>query len=256
MEIVGLEQVSVWRSTPQGRRALLREVDWQVRGGEHWAVLGPNGAGKTTLLRVLSAQMRPSDGVARVLGRRLGRYPLARLRREIGLVEPHLARRFYPEQTVLEVVLTGFAGTVLLVEDVDASQVEDARELLALVEASNLAARSFATCSEGERARVLLARALVMASVLLVLDEPTAGLDVAGRLMLVDALARTAAARPGLTTVTVTHDVGHLPPQTTHVLFLRDGAVVAAGALEDAMTAANLADCFGIPRDAAERALG
>src|SRR5262249_30444724 len=183
----------VWRSTPGGRRALLREIDWEVRGGEHWAVLGPNGAGKTTLLRVLSAQMRPSDGVARVLGRRLGRYPLARLRREIGLVEPHLARRFYPEQSVLEVVLTGFAGTVLLVEDVDAAQLASARELLALVDASSLAPRAFATCSEGERARVLLARALVTAGSLLVLDEPTAGLDVAGRLMLVDALARTAA---------------------------------------------------------------
>src|SRR5262249_28429608 len=150
-----------------------------------------------------------SDGVARVLGRRLGRYPLARLRREIGLVEPHLAPRFYPEQTVLEVVLTGVAGTVLLVEEGDGAQGGSARELPALVHASTLATRAFATCSEGERARVLLARALVTAGSLLVLDEPTAGLDVAGRLMFVDALARTAAARPGLTTVTVTHDVGH-----------------------------------------------
>jgi iron complex transport system ATP-binding protein len=74
--------------------------------------------------------------------------------------------------------------------------------------------------------------------------------------MLVDALARTAAARPGLTTITVTHDVDSLPPQTTHVLFLRNGAAVAAGPLAETMTAANLSACFGIPLEVAERALG
>jgi iron complex transport system ATP-binding protein len=255
LEVVGLERVSVWRSTPQGRRALVDAVDWRIEDGEHWAVLGPNGAGKTTLLRVVSAQMRPSDGVARVLGRRLGRFPLAQLRREIGLVEPHLGRRFHADQSVLQVVLTGYAGTVLLVEDVDAEQVEHARGLLALVDVAGLERRAFATCSEGERARVLLARALATSHALLVLDEPTSGLDVAGRLMLVDALARTAAARPGLATVTVTHDVHALPAQTTHVLFLRDGAVVAAGPRAGAMTAANLAACFGVPLEAAARAL-
>jgi iron complex transport system ATP-binding protein len=256
VEVVGLEQVSVWRGTPQGRRELLRGLDWEVRGGEHWAVLGPNGAGKTTLVRIVSAQTRPSAGVARVLGRRLGRFPLATLRREIGLVEPHLARRFYPQQTVLQVVLTGFAGTVLLVEEVEARQVERARELLALVGASSLERRAFATCSEGERARVLLGRAIAASGSLLVLDEPSAGLDLGGRLMLVDALARAAVAHPDLTTVTVTHDVGTLPPQTTHVLFLRGGAIVAAGPIAETMTPANIADTFDLPEEIAALALG
>jgi iron complex transport system ATP-binding protein len=255
LEVVGLERVSVWRSTPHGRRALLHEVDWQVRAGEHWSVLGPNGAGKTTLVRVISAEMRPSDGVARVLGGRLGRVPLADLRRRIGVVEPQLARRFYPDQSVLQVVLTGFAGTVLLVEDVDRGRLEHARGLLEFVGAAALAGRRFATCSEGERARILLARALVVEAPLLVLDEPTAGLDVGGRLMLEDALARAAASRPELTTVTVTHDLGALSPQTTHVLFLREGAVVAAGPVADAVTPANVADCFRVPREVAARVL-
>src|SRR5262249_57100686 len=127
----------------------------------------------------------------------------------------------------------------LLVEEVDGGQVERARELLALVGASALEQRAFATCSEGERARVLLARALAAAGSLLVLDEPSAGLDLGGRLMLVDALARAAAAHPGLTTVTVTHDVGTLPPHTTHVPFLRDRAVVAPRPLEGGMTGAH-----------------
>jgi iron complex transport system ATP-binding protein len=236
------------------RRLLVHDVDWQVERGERWAVLGPNGAGKTTLMRVVSAQMRPSSGVARVLGKQLGRVPLATLRPEIGVVEPNLARRFYPEQTVLEVVLTGLAGSVLLVEDVGPAQSARAVALLELVDAAPLAGRAFSTCSEGERARALLARALVADAALLVLDEPTAGLDVPGKLMLVDALDRAVAARPELTTVTVTHDVDALPPRTTHALLLRDGAVVAAGPLAEAMTAASLATCFGVPLEVAARA--
>ena len=95
----------------------------------------------------------------------------------------------------------------------------------------SVADRAFVTCSEGERARILLARALVADAPLLVLDEPTAGLDMPGRLMLLHALGETLSARPGLTTITVTHDLGSLPPGTTHALLLRDGAVVAAGPL-------------------------
>ena len=251
MEAVGLERVSVWRSTSRGRKDILREVDWTVASGERWVVLGPNGAGKSTLLRMISARMRPSSGVARILGRQVGRYPLAQLHREIGLVDPALGRRFYPDQRAVDVVETGMAGTILLVEEADERR---AREELALVGAAGLADRAFVTCSEGERARILLARALVADAPLLVLDEPTAGLDLPGRLMLLHALAETLRARPGLTTITVTHDLHSLPPGTTHALMLRDAAVVAAGPLGSTLTAANVAACFDVPLNVAERA--
>jgi iron complex transport system ATP-binding protein len=250
LEAVGLEQVSVWRSGPHGRKEILREVDWTVARGEHWVVLGPNGSGKSTMLRVVAARMRPSSGVARILGHQLGRFPLARLHPEIGLVDPALGRRFYPTQTALDVVETGAAGTVLLVDGADESR---AREVLALVGAAELAGRTFVTCSEGERARILLARALVADAALLVLDEPTAGLDLPGRLMLLHALAEALAARPGLTTVTVTHDLHALPPETTHALLLNGGRVVAAGGLDATLTAENLAACFELPLDVARR---
>ena len=225
-------------------------VDLSVGAGERVAVLGPNGAGKTTLVRIASAQMRPSGGVARVLGRQLGRYPLAELRREIGVVDPLLARRFYPDQTALEVVETGHAGTVLLVEDPDAVR---AREALGLVGAAALADRTFVTCSEGERARILLARTLVADAALLILDEPTAGLDLPGRLMLAHALTGVLGAKPELTTITVTHELDALPHETTHVLMLAAGRVVAAGELADTLTAENVASCFDVPLEVARR---
>jgi iron complex transport system ATP-binding protein len=250
LEAVGLEQVSVWRSTAQGRTDLLREIDWRVGQREHWVVLGPNGAGKTTLIRIASARARPSHGVARVLGRQLGRFPLAQLRREIGVVEPMLARRFYPDQRAVDVVMTGHGGTILLVEEADESSARDA---LAVVGAAELAERLFVTCSEGERARILLARALVADAKLLILDEPTAGLDLPGRLLLLHALEEALSARPELTTITVTHELEALPPRTTHALLLRQGAIVGSGPIEETLSARSVAECFDLPLEVAER---
>ena len=241
--MIRFEGVAVRR----GGRTILGAVDWTVEPDEHWGVAGPNGAGKTTLLRVVSAQMRPSEGTADVLGRRLGRTPLHELRARIGLVEPALARRFYPQQRAIDVVLTGAHGTILPDQEILAPTVERARELLAETGASSLEQRLFASCSEGERARILLARALLTDAALLVLDEPAAGLDLPGRELLLGALDRAIAGRPGLATVTVTHHLEELPAATTHALLLREGRVVAAGPVEEALTDARLSACFGLP---------
>jgi iron complex transport system ATP-binding protein len=237
---IAFEQVTVQRSG----RAILDAVDWSVAAGEHWAVLGPNGAGKTTLLRVASAQMRPSRGRAAVLGGVLGRVSMPELRRRIGLVEPAFGRRFYPVQTALEVVCSGFGGTIL---PEDGADVARAGELLDAVGAGALAGRAFASCSEGERARILLARALATEADLLVLDEPAAGLDLPGRELLLRAFDESVRARPELTTVTATHHLEELSPRTTHALLLRDARVVAAGPLRAVLHDEPLSACFGLP---------
>jgi iron complex transport system ATP-binding protein len=244
LDVLDLEHVGVRR----GGNAILENVDWRVRRGEHWVVVGPNGGGKTTLVRIASAQLRPSDGVVRVLGRQLGRYPLSELRRRIGYVDPLLARRFRFEQTARDVVETGLGGTILNVDRADEPRV---RRQLELVGAAELADRRFASCSEGERARILLARALVADAALLVLDEPTAGLDVAGRLLFLHVLGAAIASRPELSTVIVTHELDALPPQTSHVLMLRCGRVLTRGERAETLTAENVAACFDLPLEAA-----
>ena len=168
------------------------------------------------------------------------------LRRRIGLVEPAFGRRFYPEQRALDVVLSGISGSILLPDALSAGDVAAARALLDDVGAGPLAERTFTSCSEGERARILLARALIASAPLLVLDEPAAGLDLGGRELLLGAFARAVAARPELTTLTVTHHIEELAPATTHALLLRDGHVVAAGPIGEAVTDATLSDCFGL----------
>jgi iron complex transport system ATP-binding protein len=250
--VVELEGVAVTVTTAGRRRTLLEPLDWRVEAGEHWAIVGPNGAGKTTLLRVASAQRRPSAGTAKVAGGQLGKIPLQELRRKIGFLEPALGRRFHPEQRALDVVVGGATATI----GVDAAgpqEIARADAALAAAGVGGVRLRPFATCSEGERTRILLARALMVDADLLVLDEPAAALDVAGRELLLAALDRAQRARPGLATLTVTHRLEELPATTTHALLLRDGSVVARGPLAEAVTDETLSTCFGLPlRVAAE----
>src|SRR4051812_20919121 len=140
---VRLEDVTVFRHAGDERSLLLANVDWTVRRGERWAVLGPNGAGKTTMLKIASARMHPSTGGAVVVGRRLGRTPIPRLRSRIAVVERTLAQQFFPTLTVHEVVLTGLTGTTsLLADEIAAAGVERATDLLADVGLAHLAGRS------------------------------------------------------------------------------------------------------------------
>jgi iron complex transport system ATP-binding protein len=237
---VRFEAVTLRRSG----KTILDGIDWRVGRGEHWALLGPNGAGKTTALRIASAQLRPTSGGAWVLGGRLGGVSMPALRRRVGVVEPALGRRFYPVQTARDVVASGFAGTILPEEDVDLARAD---ALLADVGAAALASRLFSTCSEGERARILLARALATEAELLVLDEPAAGLDLPGRELLLRAFDEAVEARKELTTLSATHHVEELSPRTTHALLMRSGGVVAAGPLDESLTDATLTACFGLP---------
>jgi iron complex transport system ATP-binding protein len=244
---VRFENVRLWRTTQGVRKAILDGIDWEAGAGEHWGIVGPNGAGKTTLLRIASAQLRPSDGAAWVLGGRLGTVPLHDLRRRVGLVEPALGRRFYPEQRAIDVVLSGLSGSILLAEELPPGAVEQATAMLEGVGAGPLATRLFASCSEGERARIMLARGLVGESPLLALDEPAAGLDLAGRELLLEAFERAVAERPGLTSLTVTHHIEELPAAVSHALLLRDGRIVAAGPIGEALTGETLSECYGLP---------
>jgi iron complex transport system ATP-binding protein len=245
--VVDLAAVIVWRSAHGVRRTILDDVDWRVRRGEHWGVVGPNGAGKSTLLRIASAQMIPSRGRATILGGELGKVVMPELRRRIGVVEPAIARRVYPHHRLLDIVAAGAAGKTALTSEAGPREYEQARRLLDVVGVASLVERTFASCSEGERARVLLARSLMPDAPLLVLDEPAAGLDVGGRELLLTALDDVARQRPGLTTVTVTHYVEELPATTSHLLLLRDGRVGAAGPIDEVANDEAFSECFDTP---------
>ncbi|MEU8249461.1 ATP-binding cassette domain-containing protein [Nonomuraea sp. NPDC048916] len=247
MHVVELEGVGV----RVVGKALLSDVDWQVEYGEHWVILGPNGAGKTTLLSLAAAVRHPTEGTVSVLGHRLGRVDVRSLRRHIGLVAS--SQRLIDEELLEEegatahtVVLTGHTGTSAPLWDrYGDAEHERALRLLADLGCKDLADRPFRVCSQGERARIRVARSLMPDPAVLLLDEPFAGLDLPAREDLIAAVEDLAATRPVLTTITVTHHLEEVPSTTTHAMLMCDARVLAAGPVADVLTPSNLSDCFG-----------
>lgn len=240
--LLDFRQVSLRR----GGNVLVGPVDWAVELDERWVIVGPNGAGKTSLLRIAAAAEHPSSGVAFVLGERLGRVDVTELRSRIGLSSSVLAQRIPTDEVVRDLVVS--AGYAVLgrwrerYEDVDYQRAIDMLESLG---AEHLADRTYGTLSEGERKRVLIARALMTDPELLLLDEPAAGLDLGGREELVARLADLAADPDAPALVLVTHHVEEIPPGFSHCMLLSEAEVVAAGLLSDVLTAENLSTAFG-----------
>ncbi|MGH8870260.1 MAG: ABC transporter ATP-binding protein [Actinomycetes bacterium] len=233
---------------------LLDGVDWAVTEGDRWVVLGPNGAGKTTLLQVASANLHPTAGQAWVLGERMGAVDVFDLRPRVGLTSATLADRVPARELVENVVLTAsYAVVGRHREAYDLFDQTRAEILLRQMGIADLRHRRFGTLSEGERKRTQVARALMTDPELLLLDEPAAGLDLAGREDLLRRLGILANDLQAPAMVLVTHHVEEIPPGFTHVLLLRDGRVIAQGPLESALTTQTLSLCFGLPLDLDQR---
>lgn len=228
-------------------RDLLDGVDWTVEPRSSWVVLGPNGSGKTSLVRIASLYEHPSRGRVRVLGEELGRCDVRSLRRRVSLVSAALADQVRPQLDALDVVVCAkHAALEPWWHRYEPEDRERARELLAGSGVGHAAGRPFGSLSSGERQRVLLARALMSEPGLVLLDEPSAGLDLRGREDLtdrLDALARDPAAPP---VVLVTHHVEEIPRSFTHVLLIAGGRILRTGELPGSLDAGVLSSCFGI----------
>lgn len=226
---------------------ILREVRWTIRAGEHWVLLGPNGSGKTSLLRILAAYEWPSQGEVEVLGEKFGRSDLRELRKRIGLVCAELLPRFPGWDDARSIVLSGIDAAIGRSRKFSAEEEGQALAALDALGAGYIARRPFGALSEGERQRVLIARAFLPAPPLLILDEPCEGLDPLARERLLEDLARFAE-RPGAPTmVLVTHHLEEIPRFVSHGMLLASGAVVAAGRVEEVVTDAHLSRAFGVP---------
>ncbi len=223
-------------------------IDWVVEAQERWAVLGPNGSGKTTMFQLASGYLHPTRGTVEILGRRLGRVDVRQLRQRIGLVSAAVAKMLVPSLTAAEVVVSAAHGALEpWWHSYSDEEQERARRLLELAGFGAIAGRPFGVLSEGERQQVLLARSLMAEPELILLDEPAAGLDVGGRERLVGRLGALAADHAAPPLVMITHHVEEIPAGFSHVLLLREGRVVAAGPIADALCAEALSAAFGLP---------
>ncbi|AXL12337.1 ABC transporter ATP-binding protein [Microbacterium foliorum] len=229
-------------------RDIIDHVTWQVDDDQRWVILGPNGAGKTTLLQLADTLMHPTSGTVTVLGETLGRTDVFELRPRIGFASSAMAKRVPRDETVLNTVLTA-AFSVLGRWNEGYEDIDERRALRVLADwrLDHLAERTFGTLSDGEQKRVQIARAVMTDPELLLLDEPTASLDLGSREELLALLSGYASSPTTPAMLMVTHHVEEIPVGFTHVLLMREGRIVAAGPIAETLTADALSEAFGMP---------
>ncbi len=230
-----------------GTRATVDNVSITVQPQDRWVILGPNGCGKTTLLRVMSLYLHPSQGDVRINGQALGTFDIRPVRPRLAYVSASLASELRPALTALEIVMSAKNGALeVWWHEYDEADKHKARECLARMGVAQHADTPLGALSSGEQQRVLLSRALMTNPIAILLDEPSARLDLGGREQLVQILDEFSRENQTLPSVVVTHHVDEIPASTTHCALMRDGVLIASGPLNETLTSENLTATFGM----------
>ena len=228
-------------------RIVVKGVSVNVEQGEIVGLLGPNGAGKSTLFGLCSTQIHPTTGSVSILGERLGAVDVFELRTRIGFMGSTLVPQFPEDEKVIDVVLTAaYAVLGRWQESYELWDESRAQGLLTTIGVRELAERKFATLSEGEKKRTLIARALMADPELLLLDEPASGLDLGGREDLLRRFDNLALDPLAPSTVIITHHIEEIPAGSTHGLLLKGGSIVASGPIAEVITSENLTRGYDI----------
>ncbi len=236
----------------RGSAITVNGLSCQLRRGELTALLGPNGCGKTTFARcLLGLSFFGPEGSLSVLGHKLGECDMRSLRKKIGLVSPTngpegqaMGCSCDAELSALEAVCTGFFGTIGLYEVPTESQRAHAMRLLENCGLGHRAKVALFALSSGEQRKCLIARALAQQPELLILDEPTAGLDLRAREQVLATVEKILAAPDPPAILMITHHLEELTRSTLHVILMRQGSVLAQGAPDAVLTPENLSSAF------------
>lgn len=228
----------------RGERHILNDVNVHINPGEHWVLLGRNGSGKTTLLEMMNGYEFPSRGTVDVLGNRYGQCDVREVRKRIGYISQSLMEKLNLSDPVIEVVATGEYAYLRFYQEIPQEVLDRAVVMLERVRIPHLAHQTLGSLSQGERKKVMLARALMMKPSLLVLDEPAAGLDLYERerfLRDVNELSKQ-----DITVVYVTHHIEEIIPLITHVAIIEQGELIAAGPKKEVLTPENIRRAFDV----------
>ena len=239
--MIRLEQLTLRRD----ERNILSGVDLEMKDGEHWVILGKNGSGKTTLLEMMTGYMFPTSGTVDVLGNRYGQCDVREVRKRIGYISQSLIEKLTLTDTVWEVVATGAYAFLRFYQTIPDDIKQQSLDLLDSMGIGRLAHQQLGTISQGERKKVLLARALMGKPELLVLDEPCAGLDLYEREKFLTELNRLSADK--LMAIYVTHHIEEITPLFTHVALIHDGKVAASGPKAEVLRGEVLSAAYDLP---------
>jgi len=231
----------------RGPTRILDGLNWVVLPGEHWVILGANGSGKTSVLSALTGYFTPTSGSIHLLGEEFGASDWRELRCAVGIVSSSLRQLMHDEDCALEVVAGGEEAQIGHWGKIPPARRAAAMKALERAEAKHIALRAWGVLSQGERQRVLIARALMCHPRLLILDEPCAGLDPVARAHFLAFMERLANSRNAPAMVLVTHHVEEITPSFTHALLIRQGQVLASGPIGKSLTSATASATFDAP---------
>lgn len=241
--LIEIHNATVWR----GSTCVLRNFSLTIDQHERVAIIGPNGSGKTTLLKTITRELYPvvsADSWIRILGRE--RWNVWNLREHIGLVSHELQTGFTPYSSVRDVVVSGFFSSIgvddRLRARIEPGHLDRARAVMHALGLETLAERQYRTLSTGQQRRCLLGRALIHDPHTLILDEPTAGLDMTASF---DLLARIGTlGLLGRSLVWVTHHLNDMPREIERVIVLKNGTIVADGPKPAVLTREVLSEVY------------
>lgn len=231
-------------SLVRNERLILNNITWSVAPKQQAAIVGPNGAGKSTLVRILLGYLWPTRGSVMVAGYTFGKHDLHQMRHDVKLVQAILPYELDPGLLVREVVYTGFEGSLVVYEPMSPAQQEQVDRMIDRVGLARVRESRYGVLSTGERMRTQLARALITRPKVLILDEPTAGLDIRGREELIELLEDLGQQPDSPAVIVVTHHTEELPRNTSNVLLLSNGQTVSSGHPQHVLTSDNLSQAY------------
>ncbi len=244
MNAITIEGASVYLD----ENLVLKDINWTLASGARCFIMGANGAGKTTLVKLLMGYAWPVYGAkVEILGYRYGASNLTEVRRKIGWVSPFMQHWTSSESKALHVVLSGLDGSLGLFRQPQPDEIKRAMEILEQLNAAHLAERSWYALSSGEQVKFLIARALITSPELLILDEPSVYMDLAGREYLLCEIEKFANNRPDLTLIFITQRIEEIMPVFRYGMALKNGRIFKSGTTEEVLTEENLESIFHIP---------
>lgn len=226
-------------------REILKNINWEIKKDENWALLGLNGSGKSTLLSMIPAYTFATSGEVSVFEKKFGTCVWAEVKEKVGFVSSSLNTfsDSLNNQTLNNIVLSGKYNSIGIYQEITQKDREKANNIIKDFKLSHLKLNKYITLSQGEQRKTLLARAFMNEPSLLILDEPCSGLDIRAREIFLKTLEEN---KSDIPFIYVTHQIEEIIPSITHVAILDNGEIVSQGNKFEVLTEENLSKLYGI----------